>query len=372
MIRVQLTFVCMAVMTSFALLSCKKSSDETAPEYIVVEQTYIPYKTEKYLRIGYMLKTWEFLKEGLTLQRIVVFNHDNHADLFTIEKESLPMIHKDPLGAGFDKIDRYYMSIQLPIPLTEAPPPVVSHRFILRDTVINRDVTVEGGIFQPRYKDTARVIGAPMKGDYYLVHNQSTMDYHFWITFFIGGSIYTNEKFAFDLTQMDESWIETFSGDPKLNESYFAYGDTLYSVASGTVLKVVDGRPENAGNSHDLPLKTTDEYAGNYLLIDIGGGCFAVFMHCIPGSLMVKAGDVVSEGQPVALLGNSGNSTEPHLHFQIVDRPDPWYCDGIPFVFKKFMKTGEITFHPHPVVTPVAPIPGSNVNLENWSIARFN
>ena len=360
-------FVAMAVV----ITSCGESDEPIAPEKIVVEQNYVPYRTEKYLRIGYMLKTWEFLKEGLTLQRIIIVDNNTKADLYTIEKESLPIIHKDPLGEGFDKIDRYYLSIQLPIPLTQAVPLSISHRFILRDTIQNKDVSVEGGTFQPRYDESPHVIAAPVKGDYYLVHNQSTMDYHFWIAFFIGGSIYTNEKFAFDLIQMDETWTQTFSGDPQVNESYFAYGDTLYSVASGTVLKAVDGLPENAGDSHDIPLNTLDASAGNHLLIDIGGGCYAVYMHCMPGSLLVNAGDVVTEGQPLAQLGNSGNSTEPHLHFHLVDRPELWYCDGLPFVFKNYTKTGEIVFNPNPAVTPIAPIIGVNANLENWSITSF-
>lgn len=360
------------IATALIAENCTKNTEESVSDNIVVEQNYVPFKTERYLRIGYMLKTREFLKDGLTLQRIVVFDIDSKAGLLTIEKESLPLIHKNPLAEGFDQIDRYYLSIQLPIPLAQAVPSNISHRFIFRDTINNRDMTWEGGTFQPRINESPCVIASPVKGDKYLIHNQSTMDYHFWITFFLNGRIYTNEKFAFDLTQIDETWTKTYAGDPKVNESYFAYGDTLYSVAPGKVLKAVDGRSENSGDLQDVPLNTADEYAGNYLLIDIGGGCYAVFMHCMTGSLMVKEGDTLAEGQPLARLGNSGNSTEPHLHFEIVDRPDPWYCDGLPFVFKKYTRTGEIVFSQNPVPVPVTPLKVTNANLENWNIASFD
>lgn len=361
--------IILVVIASSSVISCKKTENTT--DQIVVEQNYVPYKTEKYLRIGYMLKTWEFIKEGLTLERIVVLDNDTKADLMTIEKADLPLIYQDPLPGGQDKIDHYYLSIQLPIPLNQAVPASISHRFILRDTVNNKDVTVEGGIFKPRISESPRLISAPIKGDYYLLDNQSTNGYHYNVTFFLDGTIYTNEKFAFDLNQINETWVTTYSGDPQVNESYFAYLDTLYAVAAGTVLKVVDGRGENSGNLQNLPLNTADEYGGNYLMLDIGGGVYAIYMHCFPGSFKVKAGDVVTEGQPIAQLGNSGNSSEPHLHFQLVDQPDAWRCNGLPFIFKKFTKTGEIIFDSSPGPRPVTPISATNANIENWSIASF-
>ncbi len=370
MTKLQFLLSHIIIIALLSTISCKKIDNAT--DRIVVEQNYIPYKTEKYLRIGYMLKTWEYEKEGLLLQRIDVLDNASRVVLMTIEKAALPLIQKDPLPGGQDKIDKYYLSIQLPIPLNQPVPENISHRFVLRDTINNKDVTVEGGIFQPRSSESPRVIASPVKGNYYLINNQSSMDYHYYITFFLDGTIYTGEKFAFDLEQISALWADTYSGDPRVNASYYAYRDTLYAVSAATVLKVVDGRAENAGNAHNVPLYTNDEYGGNYLMLDIGIGIYAVYMHCFPGSFMVKTGDVVAEGQPVALLGNSGNSTEPHLHFELVDRPDAWRCNGLPFVFKKFTKIGEIVFDASPGPRQIYPVNVTNSNAENWSVTRFD
>jgi len=371
--------ICSIFLTVIIFITGCGNNDTTyikASERIQLAQNYVPYKTEKYLRICYMLKTWEFEKDGLELQRIVVFDNDTKVDLFTIEKADLPFIHKDPLPQSqefqIDKIDKYYLSLQVPIPLAQAVPTNISHRFIFNDTAQNKEVTVEGGNLQPRKNEAPRLIASPVRGDHYILHNQSTMGYHYYLAFFIGGAIYTNEKFAFDLTQSNELWENTFSGDPKKNESYFAYGDTLYAAASGTVVKVVNGRPENLGNAHDVPLNTNDEYYGNHLILDIGGGCYSAYMHCIPNSFLVAAGDVVTEGQPIAKLGNSGNSTEPHLHFQIIDKPDPAFSNGLPFVLKKYTKIGEVVFVPTPGPIQIQPVEITNSNMENWSVARFD
>ena len=127
-----------------------------------------------------------------------------------------------------------------------------------------------------------------------------------------------------------------------MNTSYFNYGSTLYAVADGVVVHVQDGLPENSGDAQDVKFKSTMELAGNFLVLDIGGGRYAYYCHCIPQSFLVRVGDRVKEGDPVALLGNSGNSTAPHLHFQITDGPAFFSSNGIPFVIKEYTKTGEV------------------------------
>ncbi|MEI7829305.1 MAG: M23 family metallopeptidase [Prolixibacteraceae bacterium] len=369
---------CLILLVSISFFSgCKKESDlnDQFSGYIGIEQNYVPYKTEKYLRICYMLKTWEYEKEGLNLQRIVIFNKDTKTDLITFQAADFPVIYKDPLPQStlvtVSKLDKYYFSIQVPIPFGQTPPANISHKIILRDTIQNKEVTFEGGTFQPRTGESPRLISSPHKGKYWIYHNQSSLDYHYWYAAFIEGSIYTSEKFAFDTQQTDEKMVDASLGDPKKNESYFNYKDTLYAVASGKVIHLADGRPENSGDARDMPLKTADEYAGNYLILDIGGSCYAVYAHCVPNKFVVKVGDTVSEGQPLGLCGNSGNSMCPHLHFQLIDKPDFYYSQGLPFVFKEYTKIGEVVLFPTVGIKAMAPVVYTNANMENFSIANF-
>ena len=80
--------------------------------------------------------------------------------------------------------------------------------------------------------------------------------------------------------------------------------------------------------------------AGNYVLLDIGGGHFASYAHFQPNSLKVKVGDKVKLGQVLGLVGNSGNSDLPHLHFHITNAASPLAAEGVPYVFKSFMMQG--------------------------------
>ncbi|MBX9788182.1 MAG: DUF3887 domain-containing protein [Pirellulales bacterium] len=98
------------------------------------------------------------------------------------------------------------------------------------------------------------------------------------------------------------------------NEDYFVYGKEILAAASGTVVTAIDGVPDNEPGSMN-PLCAV----GNCLIIDHGSNEYAVYAHLKPRSLKVHSGDKVRQGQVLALCGNSGNSSEPHLHFHVQD-----------------------------------------------------
>jgi murein DD-endopeptidase MepM/ murein hydrolase activator NlpD len=77
--------------------------------------------------------------------------------------------------------------------------------------------------------------------------------------------------------------------------------------------------------------------AGNYLIIALrDSGAFVALVHLRAGSIRVAAGEEVTTGQPVAECGNSGNSTQPHLHLQVMDSPDLSVAQGLPMAFRHF------------------------------------
>jgi murein DD-endopeptidase MepM/ murein hydrolase activator NlpD len=123
--------------------------------------------------------------------------------------------------------------------------------------------------------------------------------------------------------------------------SYAYFGDEIYSVAAGTVVAIEDGLPEQVPGK--MPDGATLQIAaGNHVVVDIGEGHFAFYAHMQPGSVRVKAGDKVSTGQVLGLLGNSGNTDTPHLHFHVMDGPSPLLANGLPYVFTSFMSGGPI------------------------------
>ena len=102
-----------------------------------------------------------------------------------------------------------------------------------------------------------------------------------------------------------------------------------------------DGIPDNKGTSERSARSITlENVLGNYLVLDMGDTRFASYAHLQPGSLRVKVGESVKAGQVLALLGNSGNSDGPHLHFQVTDAASPMASEGIPYEIETFTQKG--------------------------------
>lgn len=131
------------------------------------------------------------------------------------------------------------------------------------------------------------------------------------------------------------------------NRAFPAFGAPLLAVADATVVKASDGQRDHlsrnslAGVVYLMLIEGNvrsfvgvRRIIGNHVILDLGDGAYAAYAHAQRGSLLVKAGDTVRAGQPIARCGNSGNTTEPHLHFQLMDSPDLDNARGIPFSWR--------------------------------------
>lgn len=132
-------------------------------------------------------------------------------------------------------------------------------------------------------------------------------------------------------------------------ERYFSYGRPLLAPADGTVVGVHDGEVDHVGRRSQLSLvpyalgqraRLRDgvaAIAGNHLIIELRrSGTFVALVHLRAASIRVAVGDVVSTGQQVADCGNSGNSTQPHVHVQVMDSSDLSEAQGVPITFRHF------------------------------------
>lgn len=128
----------------------------------------------------------------------------------------------------------------------------------------------------------------------------------------------------------------TYRGNQKENSSYLAWGQEALAVADATVVTVKDGIPENVpGLTSRAVAITLETIGGNHVILDLGGGRYAFYAHLQPGKIRVKAGDKVRRGDVLGLVGNSGNSTEPHLHFHVSYANSPLASEGIPYVIDR-------------------------------------
>jgi hypothetical protein len=138
-----------------------------------------------------------------------------------------------------------------------------------------------------------------------------------------------NQKFAFDLVGLDEAG-KTRKGDGKTNEDYFAFGREIISPADGNVTDVINGVRDNVPGSMN-PYSAV----GNAVIIQHRENEFSVLAHMKLDSIKVKVGDKVTRGQVIGLCGNSGNSSEPHLHYHLQNTPIIQDGTGIKCLFQK-------------------------------------
>jgi murein DD-endopeptidase MepM/ murein hydrolase activator NlpD len=122
-----------------------------------------------------------------------------------------------------------------------------------------------------------------------------------------------NQRGAADLVMVDAGG-RSHRGDGSRNQDYHAYGQEILAPAAARVVTVIDGVPDNAPGSMN-PFSAM----GNCVILELAAREFAVFAHLQPSSARVKPGDKVRRGQVLGLCGNSGNSSEPHLHFHLQD-----------------------------------------------------
>ena len=179
---------------------------------------------------------------------------------------------------------------------------------------------------------TAVMIGPPLRGGPWLAANgPGNTSGHRRALIPIGGSPAIAQRFAIDYVKVGDDG-RTFTGDRLKNESFHAEGQDALAVADGIVVALKDGIPENVPGitSRAVPI-TLETVGGNHVILDIGDGRYAFYAHIKPGTLRVRQGERVRRGQVVGLVGNSGNSTEPHLHFHISDANSPLGSEGIPY-----------------------------------------
>ena len=158
----------------------------------------------------------------------------------------------------------------------------------------------------------------------------------------VNGALYDSQRFAIDWMRLDEQG-RLVQGNESDVHSYPGYGADVLAVANGKVISVLDKLDDQVPGRLPEPSTITIETVdGNHVVIDLGGGRFAFYAHMQKNSIKVRSGDAVKKGAVLGKLGNTGNTSAPHLHFHIMNRPSPMAADGIPYLIDAFDFFGQI------------------------------
>jgi murein DD-endopeptidase MepM/ murein hydrolase activator NlpD len=210
-------------------------------------------------------------------------------------------------------------------------PGELSHRLTTADS------SIEGAVVSTRAVKL-RVLGPPLQGGIWQAYagagnNTSHHRRQFMV---LGGHMALPTRYAIDWKRV-ENGVNS-SGAQDDNYAYFSYRQPVLAVADATVIAVRndihDNKPGHVG-AEALGI-STDTIGGNTIVLDLEGGQFAHYMHLTPGSVRVKAGDRVRRGEVIALVGNSGSSFEPHLHFHVTTSAGPISGEGLPYLIDEY------------------------------------
>jgi murein DD-endopeptidase MepM/ murein hydrolase activator NlpD len=213
-------------------------------------------------------------------------------------------------------------------------------RIAIRASAVSKDgrshtAEIEIAIVRYEAKNEFRF---PVEGRWYLAASSSVRSHH---------RIRPAHEFAIDLIKISGDG-SSHRGDGTKPEDYYAFGENVVVVADGTVVRAVDDVPDTEmprkGESRrEFAVRVLDAMwqkdptgriaEGNLVVVEHAGDEHSVYAHLKQGSVRVKAGDAVKQGQLLGQVGISGDGFQPHLHFQVNDGPNPQLSRGLPVIF---------------------------------------
>jgi Peptidase family M23 len=182
---------------------------------------------------------------------------------------------------------------------------------------------------------TKTVLRLPFTEDWFVGWGGRTLEQNYH-------AAYPDQRFAYDLLIKRSG--KSFEGDGSRNEQYFAFGKPLFAPADARVVSSVNDVPDNTPG-----VMNPKQVAGNHVWLDFGHGEFALLAHFKQGSVSVKAGQRIKAGEPLGLCGNSGNSSEAHLHFHLQTTPDFGKGEGLPAQFVNYSADGATVARGEPI-----------------------
>jgi hypothetical protein len=175
----------------------------------------------------------------------------------------------------------------------------------------------------------------PFDGEWYVVWGGRSVDQNYH-------AAYRDQRFAYDiLIRRDGS---SHTGDGTQLEQFHCWGQPILAPGAGTVATAVDGMVD-----HPLGQRDPRNPPGNHVVLDHGNGEFSLLAHLRRGSVAVRAGDRVAQGQKLGECGNSGNTSEPHLHYHLQNGPVFGQADGLPAQFNAYTADGQPVTRGEPV-----------------------
>lgn len=175
--------------------------------------------------------------------------------------------------------------------------------------------------------ETKTPLRLPFGGEWYVFWGGRTVEQNYH-------AATSGQRFAYDLVVRRDGSSHT--GDGSRLEQYHCWGQPILAPGAGTVVTALDSLPDQQPGQMD-----PRNPAGNHVILDHGNGEFSLLAHLRRGSVAVRAGERVAQGQRLGACGNSGNTSEPHLHYHLQNGRVFGQGEGLPAQFCAYVADGQ-------------------------------
>lgn len=300
--------------------------------------------TDQQYHLLYGLKLTNAGKNSAQLQKIDVINYCEDSDVvhsFTGEELTSNLVHMSgaPVeGSELDIDNSRIFFVKLAFADKEEIPRSLHHKITLAG---DSPLTYTAGSFCVCLKKLP-TLSPPLKGEGWTIFNGccSSDGIHQNTIIPVNGVLYNAQRFAIDFMKLDKD-DTLYTGDPSVPSNWHCYNEPVLAVADGEVVSVLEGLDDQLPGALPAPATINiKNVTGNHVVLKLEPHVYAFYAHLKKGSIQVKVGDKVSKGQELARLGNSGNTSAPHLHLHLMNTPSPIGSAPIPYTYDLFTISG--------------------------------
>jgi hypothetical protein len=329
-------------------LACKvghaEGSEKMTPLLLAIQDAPVPFMgSDGRVHLVYELGMTNFSSGDITVEKIEVVGDDTTLqtlDTAAVAARLQPAGQRESSGT-LARSTRALLFLNVTLAAGAKVPTELSHRVTMRASAAppgQQEFTESGGTTSVDTQPVA-LISPPLRGDHYVAADSCCdATRHTRAALPVNGRVWVAQRYAVDWEQTDASG-RIYAGPAEKLQSYAIFGQPVLAVANGVVVSVIDGLPEQTPGKYptNIPLDQAD---GNSVILDLGEHRYALYAHMQPGSIKVRRGEKVHPGQVIGLVGDTGNSIVPHLHFQVTAGPSSLSANGLPYEINAFHVTG--------------------------------
>ena len=335
--------VLLALLTASSVGRAEATENMT-PLLLAVQDAPIPFMgSDGQTHLVYELRMTNFSSAEIAVEKVEVISGD--ATLQTLDTAAVagrlqPAGQRDSVGT-LAKGTQALLFLNVALAPGAKVPADLTHRVSVRVSAAppgHQEFSETGGATTVD-RQTVVSIGPPLRGTHY-ISADSCCDAtrHTRAALPVNGRVWVAQRYAVDWEQTDAGG-RIYVGPREKLESYTIFGQPVLAVADAVVVLVIDGEPEQTPGNYPTNI-ALDKADGNTVILDLGAHRYALYAHMQPGSIKVRSGEKVHLGQVIGLVGDTGNSIVPHLHFQVTDGPSSLSSNGLPYEISEFQVTG--------------------------------